>query len=79
MPVLLVALNSEDLWLRVLAAEALAGIGEPAMGAAPVMLSQLAKSDPDTDPRNMEQRYLPYALFNKRGGLLGKSLDSIDR
>lgn len=78
-PALLTAFRSDDLWLRILAAEALAGIGAPAKGAASQMLMRLAQSDPGTDPRNMEQRYLCFALFEKRGGLLGRSLDGVDR
>ena len=70
---------SGDLWLRILAAEALAGIGEPAKTAVPDMLTRLARSDPKNDPRNMEQRYLCFALFNRRGGLIGRSLEGVDR
>ena len=61
---LLKTFRSDDLWLRILSAEALAGIGEPARSAAPEMLERLTKSDPKNDPRNMEQRYLSFALFN---------------
>lgn len=78
-PVLLGTFDSADLWLRILAAEALAGIGEPARGAVPQMLKRFVKSDPENDPRNMEQRYLAFAMFNKRGGLLGRSLEGVDR
>ncbi len=73
------AFRSDDLWLRILAADALAGIGEPAKEAAPEMLVRLTKSDPENDPRGMEQRYLSFALFNQRGGLLSRSLEGIDR
>jgi hypothetical protein len=76
---LLKTFRSDDLWLRILAAEALAGIGEPAKAAVPEMLERLTKSDPRNDPRNMEQRYLCFALFNRRGGLIGKSLEGVDR
>jgi hypothetical protein len=78
-PALLKTFRSDDLWLRILAAEALAGIGEPARVAVPEMLARLTKSDPKNDPRNMEQRYLCFALFNRRGGLIGKSLEGVDR
>ncbi len=78
-PALVEAFRSDDLWLRLLAADALAGIGEPAKAAVPEMLIRLAKSDPKNDPRNMEQRYLCFALFNQRGGLLGRSLEDVDR
>jgi hypothetical protein len=78
-PALLQAFRSDDLWLRILAAEALAGIGKPAKAAVPEMLVRLTKSDPENDPRNMEQRYLSFALFNTRGGLIGQSLEGVDR
>ena len=78
-PKLRETLAAEDLWLRVLAADALAGIGDPARVAVPDMLTILASSNPQTDPRNMQQRYFAFALFNSRGGLLGRSLDGVDR
>ncbi len=78
-PALLDAFRADDLWLRVLAADALAGIGAPARKAVPEMLTRLTKRDPKNDPRYMEQRYLSFALFNRRGGLIGRSLDGIDR
>ena len=78
-PALLKTFNSDDMWLRILSAEALAGIGEPAKKAAPEMLKRFLKTDPEKDPRKMEQRYLCGAMFNKRGGLLGRSLEGIDR
>lgn len=72
-------LKHDDLWLRVKAAEALAGIGTPAMVAVPELLELLARSDPEKDPRGMQQRYLCFALFEQGGGLLGRSLDGVDR
>ena len=78
-PALLKAFRSSDLWLRILAAEALAGIGEPARIAVPEILVRLTKRDPKNDPRNMEQRYVSFALFNRRGGLIGQSLEGVDR
>ncbi|MGB0768245.1 MAG: DUF6288 domain-containing protein, partial [Phycisphaeraceae bacterium] len=80
-PVLIDTLEADDLWLRVLAADALAGIGDQARGAIPVLLKRLAKADAnlDEDPRKMEQRYLCFALFNKRGGLIGRSVEGVDR
>jgi hypothetical protein len=72
-------LQHDDLWLRVKAAEALASIGEPAMSAVPELLKMLAKGPSENDPRGMEQRYLCFALFNRRGGMLGRSLDGVDR
>jgi hypothetical protein len=78
-PALLETFRSDDLWLRILAADALAGIGKSATAAVPDMLTRLTKSDPEHDPRHMEQRYLCFALFNKRGGLIGQSLNGVDR
>ncbi|HSP41768.1 MAG TPA: DUF6288 domain-containing protein [Luteolibacter sp.] len=77
-PALRDTLKADDMWLRLEAAAALAGIGEPAMAAAPDMLEMLAREPGPDDPRGMEQRYLCFALFN-RDGLLGKSLDGVDR
>ena len=68
-------LKNEDLWLRVKAAEALAHIGQPAMGALPELLTMTAKGPTTKDPRAMEQRYLSFAVFGK---LLRKSLDGVD-
>lgn len=73
------AFQADDLWLRVLAAEALASIGEPAKTAVPMMLSRLAGDATEDDPRKMEQRYLSFALFNEREGLIGRSLEGVDR
>ena len=77
--VLLSALQADDLWLRILAAEALAGIGDSAKIAIPDMLKRFAMRDPEKDPRGMEHRYLAFALFNRRGGLVGRSLKGVDR
>ena len=79
MPVLRKTFQHEDLWLRVKAAEALAAIGDPAMPAVPELLERLAVGPSEDDPRGMEQRYLCFALFNRRGGMLGRSLDGVDR
>jgi len=73
------ALEDDDLWLRVKAAEALAGIGAPAMGTVPKLLELLAQTDMAKDPRGMQQRYLCFALFEQGRGLLGRSLDGVDR
>ena len=78
-PALLRTFRSNDLWLRILAGEAIAGIGEPAKPAVSKMLARYIRSDPKNDPRNMEQRYLSFALFNRRGGLIGRSLEGVDR
>jgi hypothetical protein len=72
-------LADRDLWLRVKAADALAAIGAPAMPAVPQLLELLAQVDPQGDPRGMQQRYLSFALFDDRDGLLGRSLDGVDR
>jgi len=72
------SLAEQDLWLRIKAAEALAAIGAPAMQTVPQLLELLAQVDPQTDPRGMQQRYLSFALFD-RGGMLGRSLDGVDR
>lgn len=73
------ALSAEDLWLRIKAAEALAKIGAPAMQAVPDLLELLARVDADSDPRGMQQRYLTFALFDRDGGLLSRSLEGVDR
>ncbi len=73
-----IALADQDLWLRIKAAEALAAIGAPAMKAVPRMLELLAHVDEKQDPRGMQQRYLSFALFD-RGGMLGRSLEGVDR
>jgi len=76
---LLKTFRSDDIWLRILAADALAGIGDPAKAAVPEMLTRLTKEPSKSDPRGMEQRYLSFALFNRRGGLIGRSLEGVDR
>ena len=72
-------LKAEDLWLRIKAAEGLASIGDPAMPTLPDLLTMLADHDVKADPRGMQQRYLCFALFNQRGGMLGRSLEGVDR
>ena len=61
-------LSRNDLTLRIVAAEALARIGQPAQAAVPAMLERLANPDRENDPRGMEQRILCFSLFNRRGG-----------
>ena len=78
-PVLRQTLRAGDLWLRIKAADALAAIGQPAMEAVPEMLDLLARFDPKQDPRGMQQRYLTFALFDARAGLLGRSLENANR
>jgi hypothetical protein len=72
-------LGSEDIWLRVKAAEALASIGTPAMHTVPQLLKLLAEVDEQRDPRGMQQRYLTFALFENRDGMLSRSLEGVDR
>jgi len=78
-PKLMELFDSDDLWTRVKAAQALAGIGEPARVAAPKLLERMASPNLDADPRGMEQRYLAQSLFARRGGLLSRSVEGIDR
>ncbi|HNU52965.1 MAG TPA: DUF6288 domain-containing protein [Verrucomicrobiota bacterium] len=78
-PALRQTLRADDLWLRIKAADALAAIGKPAMGAVPELLELLARFDPQKDPRGMQQRFLTFALFDSRNGLLGRSLEGVDR
>lgn len=73
------ALSDDDLWLRIKAAEALASIGKPAMHTVPRLLQLLAETDSTKDPRGMQQRYLSFALFNQNEGMLGRSLEGVDR
>ena len=78
-PALKEVLKSEDLWLRIKAAEALAAAGDAALPAVPELLAMLASEPSQTDPRGMLQRYLCFALFNNRSGLLRGSLKGVDR
>ncbi len=78
-PALLDALNSENLWLRIHAGEALAKIGPPAKVAIPTMLKRLADEGNTKDPRKMEQRFLCHSLFNRRDGLLSRSIEGVDK
>lgn len=78
-PKLQEVLRADDLWLRVKAVEALNAIGNPAMVAVPEMLRMAAKGPSAADPRAMEQRFVVAALFSPRSGLLGRSLDGVDR
>ena len=78
-PKLRAALNSNELWLRVNAADALAAIGDEARVAIPDLLKMLSEPPPESDPRGMQQRYLCFALFDRRDGLLNRSLNGVDR
>lgn len=77
-PALRKALNADDLWLRILAAEALGGIGKPSQVAVGDLLVKLTESYPKNDPRNMMQRHVISVLF-ERSGLIGRSLEGVDR
>lgn len=78
-PALLQTIEADDMWLRVLSAQALARIGRQARPAIPALLKRLAMPATESDPRKMEQRYLSVVLFNRRGGLLGRSIEGVDR
>ena len=78
-PALRKALRAKDLWLRIKAGEALAAIGKAAQVAVPELLTRLSRKASRKDPRNMEQRYLTFALFSHNKGLIGKSLDGVDQ
>jgi len=69
-------LEHEDLWLRIESAEALASIGQDAMVALPKLLEMIAEGPTEDDPRNMQQRYLCFAVFGK---MLKKSIEGVDR
>ena len=72
-------LRHDDLWLRVKAAEALAAHRRAGHVRRSGTARELAKGPSENDPRGMEQRYLCFALFNQRGGMLGRSLEGVDR
>jgi hypothetical protein len=78
-PALTRTLDHDDLWLRVNAADALAAIGDPARSTVPKLLEMVTRGPTRTDPRGMEQRFLCFALFNGRGGMLSRSLEGIGR
>ncbi|MEP2774832.1 MAG: DUF6288 domain-containing protein [Luteolibacter sp.] len=76
-------LGSDDLGLRILAAEALAAIGPEGRRAIPEML-KMASRRRDDDPRGMEQRYLGFILFQQKmsgmnKGMLSESLEGVDK
>ncbi|MDG1872956.1 MAG: DUF6288 domain-containing protein [Mariniblastus sp.] len=78
-PQLRKTLASKDLWSRIKAAEALAAIGGAARSVVPELLRMLTQQDVEKDPRGMQQRYLCFALFDQRNGLLRGSLEGVDR
>jgi hypothetical protein len=74
---------SEDRWLRIRSAQALAQIGPEARTAVPDLLRLAAYEDPK-DPREMVRRYVSFALFYPGGalgtsGLVARNLDNVDR
>lgn len=78
-PALRESLKDPELWARVKAAEALCAIGPAAMAALPDLLRKLAQGPTPDDSRGMEQRFLCFALFDRRGGLLKGSMEGVDR
>lgn len=78
LPELVALLEAEDLWLRIKAAEAIAAVGDGAMHLVPTLLEMLAEEPEAGDPRGMQQRYLCFALFDRRKGMLGRSLEGVD-
>lgn len=78
-PMLRRTLQDDDLWLRIQASNALAAIGQNATSVVPELLHMLTHFDRTTDPRGMQQRYLAFTLFNTRGGMLGRTLEGVDR
>ncbi len=75
-PVLRRALRDDSLWFRIKSAEALAAIGDPAMKALPKLLEMMARGPTPDDPRNMQQRYLSFAVFD---GMLNNSFANVNR
>ncbi|MFC5051089.1 DUF6288 domain-containing protein [Rubritalea spongiae] len=71
-------LKSDDYWVRVQAAEALAGIGAPAQKTIPELLSLITDEPMPGDNREYLRRYVGLALFDSRSGLVQKSIDTID-
>lgn len=78
-PALRKLLHADDLWLRVKAADAIAAMGKPAIPIVPELLEMITRPPAKDDARGMEQRFVCFALFEKRDGLLGKSLQGVDR
>jgi hypothetical protein len=76
---LIACLSHSDMWLRVKAAVALTGIGKPAAKSVPKLLELITREDKANDPRNMHQRYITLALFERGRDLLGESLATVDR
>ncbi|MBJ07291.1 MAG: acetylesterase [Verrucomicrobiaceae bacterium] len=74
---------SDDLWLRVQAAQALTSVGAPVVEVVPDFLKLIEEQD-QADPGEMIQRYLAFCLFSKGGGLgneglLARSVEGADQ
>lgn len=78
-PTLRSFLKEDDLWLRIKAAQALAASGPSGRVAIVELLEMLAEPPGADDPRGMLQRYLCVALFDRKSGMLKRSLADIDR
>ena len=72
------ALSDENMWVRVLAAKAIANTGQPGRVAIPQLLKMLTENDRENDPRQIEQRYLTQIIFNSKSGMLKKSLQGVE-
>lgn len=76
-------LYTDDPWLQCLAVGAIVRMDQPTREAATVDLLKLATRQTPGDPRNMVQRAVAIALFNRSGGkavgTLVESLDGVDR
>lgn len=77
------ALESSDVWLRIQATYALSAIGEPARKSATKLIDLAVASD-TSDPREITQRYIGYALFYPGGamgnaGMFAKSIKDVDQ
>ncbi len=77
-PHLVKLLDEEHLWVKVKAVEGLAAIGKDALPTAPRLFKMFEEKSAE-DPRGMLQRYLCFALFDRRNGLLRSSLEGVDR
>ena len=78
-PALRKLLKEDDLWLRINAAQALAAAGPRGRVAIPDLLEMLAEPASTEDPRNMQQRYLCFVLFDRGTGMLRRSLAGVDK
>ena len=78
-PALRKTLHAGDLWLRVKAADAICATGEAAAPAIPEMLEMIAQGPSPEDPRNMQQRFFIFALFNGKNNEMGDLLKKVDR